>query len=163
MNETLYTAAFTLTQGGADTSGEVTIATGLLPGLDLSAWELVALEAHVSATLVKAWAAADAHVIVQVTKRSLSAGYSTLTYADTDLISQYQMAAIASGTAANLQVIPTSVFLEFAPGTLLYSTAIYLQLMSAGTGQSNNVHGRILYRPRKLTQNEALAIVASRP
>ena len=163
MADLLYTAPFTVTQGGADTSAEVTIQTGLLPGIDLSAWELVMLELQISATLVKAWAAADAHAIIQLTKRSLSAGYSALTYADTDLIFQYQMAAIASGTAANLAVLPTTVFMELPPGALAYTTALYLQLMSAGTGQSNNVHGRILYTPRRLTQQEALAIVASRP
>jgi hypothetical protein len=163
MAELLYSQPFTLTQGGADTSGEVTMQTGLLPGIDLAAWELVGLEYHLSSVLVKTWAAADANLIVQLTKRSLAAGYSTLTYADNDLVTQHQWAAMLTGAGTSMQVFPTTYFIELPPGALIYAPAIYLQLMSVGTGAANSIHGRVLYTPRKLTTNEAFAIVASRP
>lgn len=163
MAEQLYIAPFTVTQGGADTSAEATIATGLLPGIDMTAWEAVQLEVHLSALLAKTWAASDANVIIQMTKRSLAAAYSTLTYADSDLLLQYQLAAMLTGAGTSMQVFPTSFFIELPPGVLIYTTAIYLQIMSVGTGAANNMHGRLLYTPRKLTTNEAFAIVASRP
>lgn len=163
MADLLYTAPYAVTQGGADTSAEVTIQTGLLPGIDLSAWEMVVMEVQLSAALVKTWAVADAHLIVQATKRSLSGGYSTLAYADTDLITQFQIANILTGAGTSAQTLTTSWWFELPPGALLYSAAMYVQVMSAGTGAANSVHGRLLYRPMRLSQNEALAIVASRP
>lgn len=163
MTDVLFTAPFVVTQGGADTSAEVTIATGLLPGIDLTAWELVMIELQMNAALVKTWAAADSHMTIQATKRSLAAGYATLNYSDTDLITQFQVASAAEGTPANQIFFPTSYWFELPPGALIYAPAMYIQCMSTATGATNSVWGRVMYRPFKLSQSEALAVVASRP
>jgi len=155
---------FTLTQGGADTSAETTLTTNIQPGITLDAWELDTVEVTVSPNLVKAWAAADADFTIQFTKRSLAGSISRIvTYTDTDLICSMNLAVILSGTAANLMIQPCTFFIQLPSGIIVYSEYIYGQIISTATGQTNVAWGRILYMPRKLSQSEAFAVIASRP
>jgi len=160
----MYQKPFTLTQGGADTAAETTIATGLLPGVDMSAWVLKAIQFTVSPNLVKAWAAADIDFTIQLTKRSLASSIVRLvTFTDQDLLYTWNAAAILSGTAANLAVMETSRSIDFPVETLVYAENLYMQIISASTGQTNIAWGRLLYDLKKLSNAEALTLVASRP
>jgi hypothetical protein len=160
----MYQKPFTLTQGGADTAAETTIATGLLPGVDMSAWVLKAIQFTVSPNLVKAWAAADIDFTIQLTKRSLAGSIVRLvTFTDQDLLYSWNAAAILSGTAANLAVMETSRSIDFPVDTLVYAENLYMQIISASTGQTNIAWGRLLYDLKKLSNAEALTLVASRP
>lgn len=155
---------FTVTQGGADTAAESTLATNIQPGVTFGAWRPSFIEFNISPNLLKAWAAADADMTIQFTKRSLTGAIARIvTYADTDLIASISIAAIASGTAANLTLVDATYFVALPPGMTIYSENIYVQVISAGTGQTNIVWGRILYELVTLSQAEALAVVASRP
>lgn len=155
---------FTVTQGDADAAAETTISTNIQPGITLVGWELVGVEFTLKPDLVKAWAAADADLTLQLTKRSLSASISRLvTYTDTDLVMSFNLGMIASGTSANLLVMETSFYHQLPPGVLIYSEYVYAQLISTSTGQANVAWGRMIYQTKNLTQGEALAIVASRP
>lgn len=155
---------FTITQGGADTAAESTLATNIQPGVTFGAWRPTYIEFTIAPNLMKAWAAADADMTIQFTKRSLAGSIARIvTYADTDLIESISLAAIASGTAANLAIADATYFVALPPGLTIYSENIYAQLISAGTGQTNIVWGRIMYDLVTLSQAEALAIVASRP
>lgn len=156
--------AFVNTQGGADTAAETTIATLIQPGITYGAWELVGLEFTMRPTLVKAWAAADADYTLQLTKRSLTGAIVNLfTYADTDLIATWSMAAVLSGTAANLAFVDTTRYLQLPPGVIVYSENLYLHVITTGTGQTNITWGRILYNPITLTPAQAMSVIASRP
>lgn len=155
---------FTLTQGGADTAAEATLTTNIQPGITYDAWELQAIEVTLKPDILKAWAAADADLTIQFTKRSLSASISRIiTYTDTDLIASINLAAIASGTAANLWLQATTFLYQLPSGVIIYSEYVYGQIISAGTGQTNVAWGRLLYQPVKLSQQEAFAVIASRP
>lgn len=156
--------AFTVTQGGADTAAETTIPTYIQPGITFDAWELKTIEFTLKPDLLKAWASADSDFTLQFTKRSLSASISRIvTYTDTDLISSINLAAILQGTAANYTLQASTWFVNLPSGILVYGENLYTQLISTGTGATNVVWGRILYEPKRLSQSEALAIVASRP
>jgi len=156
--------AFTLTQGGADTAAETTIATNIQPGITFSAWELAMIELTIKPDLLKAWASADADFTVQLTKRSLSGAIARIvTYTDTDLIATWNLAVNLAGTAANLQIVPATYFIALPPGVIVYSENLYMQIISTATGQTNVAWGRIMYEPIKLSQAEAFAIIASRP
>ncbi len=160
----LFQKPFTLTQGGADTAAETTIATLIQPGITMGAWQLEALEVTVKPDLVKTWAAADADFTIQFTKRSLSGSIARLvTYTDIDLVCSFNLAVILSGTAANLWVQPTTWYITLPPGILIYSENIYGQIISTATGATNVAWGRLLYSTVDLSVKEALAIVASRP
>lgn len=155
---------FTITQGGADTAAETTIPTYIQPGITFEAWELAALEFTISPNLLKAWASADSDFTVQLTKRSLAASIARIvTYTDTDLIASVNMAAILQGTAANYQLYDATRVWTFPPGVLVYGENLYIQAISAGTGQTNIVWGRIMYEPVKLTAAQAMAVIATRP
>lgn len=156
--------AFTLTQGGADTAAETTIATNIQPGITYGAWELLMVELTIKPDLVKAWASADSDFTVQLTKRSLSGSIARLiTYTDTDLLATFNLAVNLAGTAANLQVLETTYYITMPPGVIVYSENLYMQIISAATGQTNIAWGRILYQPITLKPNEAFSIIASRP
>lgn len=156
--------AFTITQGGADTAAETTIPTGIQPGITYDAWGLRALEFTIKPDLMKAWASADTDFTVQLTKRSLASSISRIiTYTDTDLIASINMAGILSGTAANYQIYDATRFFMFPDGVIVYGENLYIQCISAGSGATNIVWGRILYEPTKLTPAQAMAVVASRP
>lgn len=160
----MYQKAFTLTQGGADTAAETTVATGLLPGTDMLAWSLKYLEFTLKPDLVKAWAAADSELTIQLTKRSLTGSIAKLvTYTDQDLLFTWNMAIILSGTAANLWLQPTTFLVPFPVDTLVYAENLYLQIISAATGQTNVAWGRLLYDTKKLSAGEAMALIAARP
>lgn len=155
---------FTVTQGGADTAAETTIATYIQPGITFDAWELRAIEFTLKPDLMKAWASADSDFTLQLTKRSLSGAIARIiTYTDTDLILSMNLAAILQGTAANYGIYPSTWFVNLPEGVIVYGENLYAQLISTGTGATNVVWGRILYMPKRLSQSEALAIVASRP
>lgn len=155
---------FTLTQGGADSAVETTLNTTIQPGITLGAWQLRAVEFTIKPDLLKAWAAADADFTLQMTKRSLSGSIARIvTYSDQDLLMSLNQAVIASGTPANLAVQDATWYVNLPDGIVIYSEAIYLQLITTGTGQTNVVWGRLLYEAINLTQAEAFAIVASRP
>lgn len=158
----LFQASFTITQGGADTSAEATLPTGLLPGVDLAAWELVGAEVQFT-TGLGAWAAADSFLSVQVTKRGLAGAITALTYADADLVTVASWVKMADGTPASALLVPASYWWDFPAGAIIYSTALYIQLISTATALTNTVFGRIFYRPVTLTQSEALAVIAARP
>jgi len=159
-----YTKAFTLTQGGADTAAETTLATNLLPGVDMAAWELLELEFTVKPDLVKAWASADADFTIQMTKRSLAGAIARIvTFTDNDLILSWSLAAILSGTAANLFLLPTTYRVSLPAGIIVYTENLYMQIISTGTGQTNVAWGRLLYQPVKLTASDAMVLIASRP
>lgn len=157
--------AFTLTQGGADTAAETTIATNIQPGITFSAWEIVGIEFTIKPDLVKAWVNnADQDFTIQFTKRSLSASIARIvTYTDTDLICTFNLAANLAGTAANISFMETTFFQTMPPGLIVYSENMYGQIISTGTTQTNVAWGRILYNPVKLSQSEAMAVIASRP
>lgn len=156
--------AFTVTQGGADTAAETTLATNIQPGVTFGAWRPRAIEINFPPNLVKAWAGADMDLTVQFTKRSLAGSIARLvSYTDTDLIASLNIAGIAVGTAANFAVVDTTYFLTLPEGLTIYSENIYAQLISNASGATNIVWGRILYDLVNLTQSEALAVVASRP
>lgn len=156
--------AFTLTQGGADTAAETTIATSIQPGITYGAWELLMMELTIKPDLVKAWASADADFTVQLTKRSLSGSIARLvTYTDTDLLASFNLAINLAGTAANLQILETTFYIAMPPGVIVYSENLYMQIISAATGQTNVAWGRLLYKPITLKPNEAFSIIASRP
>jgi hypothetical protein len=160
----LFQKAFTVTQGGADTAAETTLATNIQPGITYGAWELSAIEFTISPNLLKAWSGADCDFTLQITKRSLAASIVRLvTYTDTDLIASMSLSGIATGTAANFIIQPATFFITLPPGVVIYSDSIYLQLISAGTGATNIAWGRILYDLITLTQSQAFAVVASRP
>lgn len=155
---------FTVTQGGADTAAETTIATNIQPGITFDAWALKTVEFTLKPDLVKAWASADSDITLQITKRSLSGSIARIvTYTDTDLILSMNMAAILQGTAANYAIYPVTWFVNLPDGILIYGENLYVQLISTGTGATNIAWGRILYMPQRLSQAEAIAIVASRP
>lgn len=156
--------AFTVTQGGADTAAETTIATSIQPGITFGAWELSVIEFNLKPDLVKAWAAVDADITLQLTKRSLSGSIARLvTYSDTDLIATWNMAINAGGTVAALNVIETTIFLTLPPGIIVYGENLYVQLISTATGQTNVAWGRILYNQITLTAAQAMSVIASRP
>ena len=155
---------FSVTQGGADTATETILATNIQPGVTFGAWRPSYIEFTIAPNLLKAWAAADADMTIQFTKRSLAGAIARIvTYTDTDLIASVSLAAIVSGTAANLTLADATHFVVLPPGLTIYSENIYVQVISAGTGQTNIVWGRILYELVTLSQAEALAVVASRP
>lgn len=156
--------SFVLTQGGADTAAETAIATNIQPGITFGAWELLVMELTIKPDLVKAWASADADFTVQLTKRSLAGAVARLvTYADTDLIATFNLAVNLAGTAANLQIMETTFFIQMPPGVIVYSENLYMQIISAATGQTNVAWGRLLYEPVTLKPSEAFSIIASRP
>jgi len=156
--------AFTLTQGGADTAAETTIPTAIQPGITYGAWELLVMELTIKPDLVKAWASADSDFTVQLTKRSLAGSIARLvTYTDTDLIATFNLAVNLAGTAANLALYQTTFYVAMPPGVVIYSENLYMQIISAATGQTNVAWGRLLYEPITLKPNEAFAIIASRP
>lgn len=160
----IFQKAFTVTQGGADTAAETTIPTLIQPGITLDAWLLRAIEFTLKPDLLKTWASADSDFTLQFTKRSLSASLVRLvTYSDTDLIASVNLAAILQGTAANYQLHPATWFINLPDGVLVYGENLYAQLISTGTGATNVVWGRVLYETKRLSQSEALSIVASRP
>lgn len=156
--------AFSVTQGGADTAAETTLTTNIQPGITLDAWNVRALEFTISPNLVKSWASADADFTVQLTKRSLTGSIARIvTFTDTDLIASFNLAGILQGTAANYLLVPTTYLWQFVVETIVYSENLYVQAISTATGQTNVVWGRVMYDIKKLTQSEALAVVASRP
>lgn len=157
--------SFTLTQGGADTAAETTIATNIQPGITFGAWELLVMELTIKPDLVKAWANdADQDFTVQLTKRSLASSIARIvTYADTDLIATFNLAVNLAGTAANLQILETTYFIQMPPGVIVYSENLYMQIISTATGQTNVAWGRLLYQPVTLKPAEAFSIIASRP
>jgi len=160
----MFQKPFTVTQGGADTAAEVALSTNIQPGITYGAWELTAIEFNVSPNLMKAWTGADMDFTLQVTKRSLAASITRLvTYADTDLIASMSLAGLATGTAANFLITPATFFVSLPPGVIVYSDTVYVQCISAATGATNVVWGRILYDLITLTQAQAFAVVASRP
>ena len=164
MTNIVNTKSFTLTQGGADTAAETTIATNLLPGIDMSAWELLEVEFTLKPDIVKAWAAADSDLTIQFTKRSLSGSVARIiTYTDTDLLFTWNVAIVLSGTAANIWIQPTTFNVKLPEGLIVYAENLYGQIISSATGQTNVAWGRILYRPIKLTASEAMLLIASRP
>jgi hypothetical protein len=155
--------AFTCTQGGADTAAETTIATGLVPGYDMVAWKPSMVEFTIYPTLVKAWAAADADFSLQMTKRSLAGSIARIvTFNDADLLLSWNLAVIASGTAANLWLQPTTFIVPWA-GDLIYAENLYAQIISTATGATNILWGRIKYDIQKLSNSEAVALLAARP
>jgi hypothetical protein len=154
--------AFTLTQGGADTAAETTIATLIQPGITFGAWELVGIEFTIKPDLLKAWADADSDLTIQFTKRS-GCTARVITYTDTDLITSFNLAIIKSGTSANLWIQETTFYMTMPPGLIVYSENIYGQIISTATGQTNVAWGRILYNPVTLTASQAMAVIASRP
>lgn len=155
---------FTVTQGGADTAAETTISTNIQPGITFIGWEVMGVEFTLKPDVVKAWAAVDADLTLQLTKRSLSGSISRLvTYTDTDLVMSFNLGVISSGTPANIVIMETSFYHELPPGVLIYSEYVYAQLISTSTGQTNVAWGRLIYQPKNLSQGEALAVVASRP
>jgi len=155
---------FTVTQGGADTAAESTLATNIQPGVTLGAWSIKGIELTLPPNLVKAYAAADADLTLQMTKRSLAGAIARLvSYTDTDLLLTFNLAVVLSGAAANLMLTETTWFISPPPELLVYSENIYMQLISTGTGATNIAWGRILYEPVTLTQAQALAVIASRP
>lgn len=156
---------FSVTQSsGADAATESILATNIQPGVTFGAWRPTYIEFTIAPNLLKAWAAADADMTIQFTKRSLAGAIARIvTYADTDLIASISLAAVASGTAANLAIVDATYFVALPPGLTIYSENIYVQVISTGTGQANIVWGRILYDLVTLSQAEALAVVASRP
>ena len=156
--------SFTLTQGGADTAAETTIATNIQPGITFGAWELLVMELTIKPDLLKAWASADADFTVQLTKRSLAGAIARLvTYSDTDLIATFNLAVNLAGTAANLQIMESTFFVQLPPGVIVYSENLYMQIISTATGQTNVAWGRLLYQPLTLKPAEAFSIIASRP
>lgn len=156
--------AFTITQGGADTAAETTLATGIQPGITYDAWQLRALEFTISPNLMKGWASADSDFTIQLTKRSLAASIARIvTYTDTDLIATVNMCAILQGTAANYDLFDATRVYQFSDGVIVYGENLYIQCISTGTGATNIVWGRIMYEPVKLTPSQAMAIIASRP
>lgn len=156
--------SFVLTQGGADTAAETTIATNIQPGITFGAWELLVMELTIKPDLLKAWASADADFTVQLTKRSLAGAIARLvTYADTDLIATFNLAVNLAGTAANLQILESTFFVQLPPGVIVYSENLYMQIISTATGQTNVAWGRLLYQPVTLKPAEAFSIIASRP
>lgn len=155
--------AFSVTQGGADTAAEATISTNIQPGITFGAWELMGIEFTLKPDLVKAFAAADADVTLQLTKRSLAGNIARLvTYTDSDLLATWNLAVINSGTAANLALVETTFYLTIPPGTIIYSEYVYVQLISTATGQTLSAWGRLVYAPINLSQGEALAVIAAR-
>lgn len=160
----IFQKPFTITQGAPDNAAESTLATNIQPGVTFGAWRPTYIEFTIAPNLMKVWAATDADMTIQFTKRSLASSIARIvTYSDTDLIESISLAAIASGAAANLAVVDSTYFVTLPPGLTIYSENIYAQLISAGTGIANIVWGRILYDLVTLSQAEALAIVASRP
>jgi len=156
--------AFTVTQGGADTAAETTIATNIQPGITYDAWELKTIELTLKPDLMKTWASADSDFTVQLTKRSLSGAIARIiTYTDTDLIASVNMAGILQGTAAVYVLTATTWYVNLPAGVLVYSENLYVQCISTATGATNIVWGRILYDTKRLSSSEALAVVASRP
>lgn len=156
--------AFTVTQGGADTGAETTIATALTPGVDLVAWKLLGVELTLKPDLVKAFAAADSDVTFQLTKRSLSASVARLvTWTDQDLLLSFNLAGINQGTAANYLIQPTDFWIPFRDETLVYAENIYAQLISTATGQTLVCWGRLVYELTKVNSQQALLLVAARP
>lgn len=160
----IFQKPFTVTQGGADTAAETTLATNIQPGITFGAWELLAIEFNISPNLLKTWTGADMDFTIQFTKRSLASSIVRLVnYADTDLIESYSMSGLAVGTAASFITQPATFFVNLPPGILVYSDSVYVQLISTGSGATNVVWGRILYDLVTLTQQQAFAVVASRP
>jgi hypothetical protein len=160
----IFQKPFTVTQGGADTAAETTLATNIQPGITYGGWALNAVEFTIKPDLLKAWTGADCDFTLQFTKRSLAASISRIiTYADTDLILSMNMSGIATGTAANFLIQQSTFFYTFPPGLIVYSDSVYVQCISTGTGATNVVWGRILYDLITLTQAQAFAVVASRP
>lgn len=156
--------AFTVTQGGADTSAETTIPTLIQPGITYGAWLLKAVEVTISPNLLKAWAAADIDWTFQLTKRSLSGSIVRMvTYTDTDLIASINIASVMSGTAATAQIVEATRVYVMPPGVIVYGENLYAQQISTGTGQTNICWGRILYETINLTPQQAMAVIASRP
>lgn len=154
---------FSATQSAADSNVETSMATNIQPGITLGAWSLIALEITFSPNLVKSWAAADADVTIQLTKRSISPVARLVSFADTDLLTSLNLAINAAGTPASLGIVTTTFFLELPPGIICYSETLYLQLISTATAVANVAWGRLLYEPVTLTQSEAFSIIASRP
>lgn len=160
----VFQKPFTVTQGGADTAAESTLATNIQPGITYGAWELEAVEFTLKPDLVKTWTGVDMDLTLQITKRSLAASIVRLvSYADTDLVTSISIAGIATGTAANFLIQPATFFVNFPPGIIVYSDSIYVQLISAATGATNVCWGRILYQLITLSQSQAFAVVESRP
>lgn len=156
--------AFTITQGGADTAAETTIATNIQPGITFGAWELNAIEFTISPNLLKAWANADSDFTFQMTKRSLSGSIVRLvTYTDTDLIASYSLAMAAQGTPATWVITPATYLIQLPPGVIVYGENLYVQAISTATGQTNIVWGRLHYDSVTLTPAQAMAVIASRP
>jgi len=60
-------------------------------------------------------------------------------------------------------VIETTFYIQMPPGVIIYSENLYMQIISAATGQTNIAWGRLLYQPITLKQSEAFTIIASRP
>lgn len=155
--------SFAVTQAVADTATESAITTGIQPGISLDAWELVAVEYVISPTLMKTWSGADAEFVLQMTKRPINPVARLANYSDTDLIAQDCHVLMAVGTVASMVVAKANIKMILAPGILIYSENLYIQAISVGTGVANQVYGRIIYDVKKLTQAQALAVVASRP
>ena len=155
---------FALTQGGADTAVETALQTTIQPGITLAGWLLRAVEFTLKPSILKLWAASDADFTLQMTKRSLTGAIARIeTFTDQDLLLSLNQAVIAAGTPANISIRDATYYVNLPDGIIIYAEALYLQLISAGTGQANSVWGRLLYEPVSLTQAEAFAIVASRP
>ena len=155
--------AFRVVQGGADTAAETEILTGILPGVDFSAWRVLAYEFNLPPDVVKSWAAADSDLTVQITKRSLTGAIARIeTYADQDLVTSFNMAMVAQGTSANWREVITTFLVELPVPLLLYSDSLFVQLISTATGQTNEVWGRVIYEVATITKDTAFAILASR-
>lgn len=155
--------SFAVTQSGADTGTETTIPTGIQPGVTLDAWELMSVEYTISPTLMKAWAGADMEFVLQMTKRSISPVARLTNYSDTDLIAQDSKVLIAVGTVACVVFADCTFLMKMSPGVIVYGENLYIQAISVGSGAANQVYGRITYELKKLTQAQALAVIASRP
>lgn len=156
--------AFAVTQGGADTAAETSVATNIQPGITLDAWSLVGVEFTIKPDVLKGLASADSDITLQVMKRSLSGNISrVVTYADSDLLASWNMAIVAAGTPATLLPIEGTFYLTVPPSTLIYSEYVYIQLISTATELALSVWGRLIYEPVTLSKDEALRVVASRP
>lgn len=156
--------SFAVTQGGNDAAAETTIPTGIQPGVTMDAWELRSVEYTISPTLMKAWVGSgDAEFVLQLTKRAISPIARLTNYSDTDLIAQDCKALLAVGTVASAFITDCTFLMKMSPGIIVYGENLYIQVISAGSGAANQVYGRITYELKKLTQAQALAVVASRP
>lgn len=158
-------AEFKVTQGGADTAAQASIATMIQPGVSMVGWKLRELLVCLSPDLVKTWGSGgviDLDLTIQVTKRSLASSIARITdYGDDDLIMTFDLAGIALGTPGNMLIQQCSFKLPFPDDYILYAPYLYIQLITAGTSAANIVWGQVRYDTVKLSQKEAFQAIAS--